>query len=179
MNRTVGIVVGVIVLAVLLVSAAFVAGNLLATQPMQAEQPIVTSNGGAGQSIQMKVDMERAKELPPQPMDLSGIVVRRADNSLFLGTGNIRPKQVLNPDLTVRIEKTFDGPMVEVVVSHATTIYKDVTAKQYQYSPPTGPVQQFLEPGSIDDIAENRTVIVWGERRGDRIIANVLLYLSF
>ncbi|MBI5030997.1 MAG: hypothetical protein HZB51_10755 [Chloroflexi bacterium] len=178
MNRTTGIDVGVVVLALLLMGAAFVAGTLLATKPIQAEQPIVISDGNS-QSIQMKLDMERAKELPTQPMDLSGIVVRRADNSLFLGTGNITPRQVLNPDLSVKIEKTFDGPVVEIVVNHATTIYKDVTAKQYQVSPPIGRVQQLIEPGSIDDIPENRTVIVWGERRGERIIATVLLYLGF
>lgn len=178
MNRTSGIVISVIALTLLLMGAAFVAGNLLATKPLFAEQPIVITNGDS-QSIQIKLDMERAKELPTQPMDVSGILVRRTDNSLFLGTGNITPKQVLNPDLSVRIEKTLDGPMVEVVINHATTIYKDVTAKQYQHGLPSGRVQQIIEPGSPDDIAENRTVIVWGERRGDRVVATVLLYLSF
>jgi hypothetical protein len=37
-------------------------------------------------------------------------------------------------------------------------------------------IQQQVEPGSLDEIGSNSMISAWGERRGDRVIATVLLY---
>jgi hypothetical protein len=64
----------------------------------------------------------------------------------------------------------YDGPLVEVVVTHDTTIYRDVTMKQFDGSPPDGKkLQQVLEPGSVDEIGENSN----GSGLGRMIESNV------
>ena len=66
---------------------------------------------------------------------------------------------------------------VEVVITSDTIIYKDVPPMPAG-GPPLGggKMQQKVEPGSLDEIGGNSFVIAWGEKRGDRLIARVLLY---
>ena len=42
--------------------------------------------------------------------------------------------------------------------------------------PADGKVQQKVEAGSLDGIGTNSFVSAWGERRGDRVIARVVVY---
>lgn len=39
-----------------------------------------------------------------------------------------------------------------------------------------GKIQQIVRPGTLDDIRKDAFLRVWGEGRGDRIIAKVILY---
>lgn len=38
-------------------------------------------------------------------------------------------------------------------------------------------IKMEVEPGNADEIGINSFVTVWGERRGDRVIADVILFL--
>lgn len=71
----------------------------------------------------------------------------------------------------------MDGPQVEVVVTHDTLIYKDVTDMP---APKSGSdvqvLAQVVEPGSLDDLNENSIVTMWGQKQGDRTIADVIVY---
>jgi hypothetical protein len=102
--------------------------------------------------------------------------VRREDSSIFIGTGQVSTQARTGEDGSLNMETTYDGPVVEVVVTHDTMIYKDATA------PPSGPpsgdqkIQQVVAPGSLDDLGENVHMQVWGERRGDRVVARVVFY---
>ncbi len=42
--------------------------------------------------------------------------------------------------------------------------------------PSDGKVQQKVAPGSLDELSKNSIISAWGERRGDRVIATILLY---
>ena len=177
----VGLLIGGIVLVVLLVGAAFVGGRLLNAQsPDQGTGgglTITTGKGGGEARTTVKLDMEPAKELPATPADVRGVFQRRADSSIFIGTGRVSVMAQKSQDGTISMTSNYDGPMVEVVTTHDTTIYCDVTMKQFNGLPSSGQkMQQVVEPGSLDDIGENSMIVVWGERRGERVVATTLVY---
>jgi len=180
-NRAGLLIGGLIALVALLAGAAFVGGRLLNTQasnPGAGSGPmIVTSQDGGGERVTVKLDMEPAKELPQTPADVRGLYQRRADSSIFIGTGQVRMMVEQNQGGVISATSNFDGPLVEIIVTHDTTLYQDVTMKQFNGPLPAGQkMQQVVEPGSIDDIGENSMIVVWGERRGDRIVATTLVY---
>ena len=86
-------------------------------------------------------------------------------------------------DDTGEREVSFEhsGPEVEVVVSRDTILYQDVT--RYVPDDPAArksserTVQQVVKPiDSLEEIGQNAEMEVWGERRGDRIVAEVVVY---
>ncbi len=178
----VGLLVGgLIALVVLLAGAAFVGGRLLNVQsPNQGiggGPVIMTSRGGGGAQTTFKLDMEPAAELPQTPAEVKGLFQRRADSSIFIGTGQVKMMVQKSQSGVISTTSDFDGPVVEVVATHDTRIYCDVTMKQFDGPPPAGQkLKQVVEPGSLDDIGENSTLVVWGERRGDRVVATTLVY---
>jgi len=180
-KRSVFLIAGGVALVVLLVSAAFVGGRLLSGQglPLPASlsggQMITVGQGGKYMST--RLDIEPAKELPASPAAIKGIFQRRTDSSLFVGTGQVSVMAQKSQGGAISMTSRYDGPLVEVVVTHATAIYRDVTMKQFDGPPPDGKkLQQVLEPGSVDEIGKNSMLTVWGDRRGDRITASVLTY---
>ena len=183
MKKRILIIGGIVVLVVLLAGAAFVGGRLLTGQglPGQASPgglSMVTSQGGGEQHI--SIQTIPAKELPQTPADARGIFDHRKDNSIFVGTGNVRMMVIKNQQSgQVQTSSSHSGPTVEVVVSPQTIVYKDVTMQQYNGGKlPSGTikVQQVVEPGSLDEIGENSDITAWGKKTGDRIIADVLVY---
>jgi hypothetical protein len=62
------------------------------------------------------------------------------------------------------------------VVTKDTQVYRDATALNPEQPPQGGPVQQKVEPGSLDEVGENSIIMAWGERRGERLVARVLMY---
>ncbi len=181
MKRPTLIIGAVVVLVLLLAGAAFVGGRLLNAQGTQQGAgmggglSMVTGTGG--QTTYTKLDMQPAPELPTTEADARGIYQRRADSSVFVGTGRVSVMAQKSQGGVISMTSNYDGPVVEVVLTHDTTVYKDVTMKQFNGPPPSGQkTQQVVEPGSIDEIGENSMVVVWGEKRGDRITARVLVY---
>jgi hypothetical protein len=180
MKRTMLIITGIIVLVALLAGAAFVGGQLLNGQglPVQASSgglKITTGQGGKpGQTFQL--DIQPAKELPQTPADAKGLFDHRKDNSIFVGTGQVRMTAQKDPSGNVTTSATHDGPTVEVVVTSQTVVYRDVTLKQFNGQPPSGKIQQVVEPGSLDEIGQDSTITVWGKKTSDRFIADVLVY---
>ncbi len=60
-----------------------------------------------------------------------------------------------------------------------TTLYKDITGERFaKNSPPPadGKVRQEVVAGSLDEIGSNSMVSAWGERRGDRLVARMVVY---
>ena len=43
---------------------------------------------------------------------------------------------------------------------------------------PDGTRKQTVEPGNVDEINEHGIISVWGERRGDRVIAHTVVYMA-
>ena len=169
----------VVVLIVLLAGAAFVGGRLLNNQPAQAAGPggLMMKSGGQGASgSQVSVQIERAKELPEAEPDATGLFAERKDNSIFVSIGHSFMVQV-DKDGTVNTQTDGNGQQLEIVVTSDTTIYKDATQMgDIITQPADGKLQQQVAPGSLDEIGANSFVSAWGERRGDRVIAKVLMY---
>lgn len=185
MKKRILIIGGIIVLIVLLAGAAFVGGRLLTGQGLPGQVAagginMVTLGGGKEQGI--SIQTIPAKELPQTPADARGLFDHRKDNSIFVGTGNVRMMVIKNQQSgQVQTSSSHTGPTVEVVVSPQTIVYKDVTMQQYNGGkPPSGSgvikVQQVVEPGSLDEIGENSDITAWGKKTGDRIVADVLVY---
>ena len=168
-RRTVWLVLGGGLLLVLLVGAAFVGGKLLARQPPREDVEVVIGGGGED-VVHFGSPLERPKELPEEEPDVCGVVTRRDGNSLFLGTGSYSVG-VGEGGVT---ELDYDGPEVEVVVTHDTEIYQETIELDFE----ADTMQRTLEPATLDDIGQATSVQVWGEKRGDRVTARVLVYQS-
>ena len=159
MKKTILMIGGIVVLVILLGGAAFIGGRLLNGQGLLGQDTDWT--------------MQLAEGLPQTPADVEGVFDHRQDKSISVGTGNAR----LQRDENGNVNSEHDGPTVEIVVTTQTTIYKDVTMRQYDGPPPEGQTfQQVVEAGTLDEIAENSMIQVRGMKTGDRYIADVLLY---
>ena len=183
------------VAAVVLVVGGFFAGWLVTGSGMaQVLRPLGLSGeepaqGGSGRgevivlddgSGPVQITFADPPELPGEPPDVLGLFLRRQDNSLVLGTGAIEVNvEVVNGDASLSANN--DGPEVEVVVTGETVIYEDITE-----SPIIGPEEaekgemvvqrEVKQVDNLDNLDENMVVRVWGEKRGDRVIATLLVY---
>jgi hypothetical protein len=176
MKRRSLILGGMVVLIMLLAGAAFVGGRLLTQNGSQGG--LVPGNVVASGKQQTRIEVEPAKELPTSVPDAIGPFVERKDNSLFVA---FRSKFMIltNKDGSVRTEGMDSGQRLEIVVTADTTLYKDVTGEQSpRNSPPPadGKIQQIVVAGALDGIGTNSFVSAWGERRGDRVVARVVVY---
>ncbi|HEY68805.1 MAG TPA: hypothetical protein G4N97_11115 [Thermoflexia bacterium] len=163
-RRMVWLVLGGGLLLALLVGAAFVGGKLLARQPPREGVEVVTMGEGGEDVVHFGSPLERPKELPEEEPDVCGVVTRRDGNSLFLGKG----AEPVGP------EAVYEEPEVEVVVTHDTEIYRQtIEIDLGAYT-----TERTLEPATLDDITNGTPVQVWGEKRGDRVVARVLVCLS-
>jgi hypothetical protein len=161
--------VGIAVLVLLLAAAAFVGGRLLNGEGI----PGLLSRGVHSPDL-IKLP---AKELPQTPADVNGIFDHRQDKSIFVGTGHITGSKGQDSSGNVHISLSHDGPVIEVVVTTQTIIYKDTTQQQFNGRPPhQGQIQQVVEPGSVDEMGQLSMITVWGRKTGDRYIADVLVY---
>ena len=121
---------------------------------------IVDAAGGVTQT-----DLKHAEELPARPPTLWGMVDHTDGNSVYVIQ--------LPPLDQIIAQKGADlGPTYEVVVTHQTVLYKDVT------SGPAidGIVYEKVAPGELEEIENGNLVKVWGEKRGDRIVAEIFKY---
>ncbi len=180
--RHMKLIVGVIALIGLLAGAAFVGGQLLNRQTASgtAGGPQIMTNGGpaaSGSTSTVSMGFESAKELPATPPDVSGLFAERKDNSVFVTVGNEFGVSI-DDDGTVHTLTNGNGQKLEVVVTSETSLYKDVTDMSFNGDSPNNPdkIQQKVAPGSLDELGQNSFVTAWGEQRGDRLIAKVLLY---
>jgi hypothetical protein len=188
MNRLT-LIIGGIVLVFLVAGAVFVGARMLNARDKEAggkggEIMLVSEGGGAG-PVTLSLDIKPAAELPPTPPEVGGLFVRRQDNSIFVGTGEISFDVTVDENGQKSTHSDYSGPVLEVVVTGETTLYRDETKM-----PSLGPnaasgdqtVQQVVKAvDSLEELGEktqNTEVQVWGERRGDRVVAQVFVYRS-
>lgn len=152
------------------------------SSPGRVIQSIAIENGGAPVAIQTTI--LPAPELPDEPSAAFGVLVSREDDKLIVGTGNIELDVDVEVDpATGKETATFlpstDGPQLEVVLTADTIVYKDVTDLSLQPGQESGErevVQAVRQVDSNDDVTGSLEIEVWGEKRGDRIIATMLVY---
>jgi hypothetical protein len=162
MKRTVWITSGVTALVLLLAGASFVGGRLLGDEGRtgNGQEFIISSSGEQNKVLGVIEEIQRADELPEAPADMLGSFVRREDNRVF-----IRP---------FGIEE--GGPETELVITHDTLIYQDVTANQFTDGVADEPRQQVLDRVALDGIGPGSIIRVWGAKRGDRVIAELIMF---
>lgn len=176
MKRSIWIAAGVVVLVLVLAGAAFVAGRLLnptAQKSDAAGKMRISAPGASGGMIEAEI--EPAEELPEERPDVLGFFARREDNSVFISesAGN---GMMIAMDEDGSISTNAGEEETEVVVTSDTLIYVDMTAESFDDSQDGEVVKQTLKPGSVDEIGEYSAVMAWGEKRGDRLVARILLY---
>ncbi len=182
-RRILAIVLGSIVVVVILAGAAFIAGRLIAP-PASAQNQSGGLNlrlGGPGGQNRVSIHVIRSKELPSTPPTVVGIVIDRQDQILSVGTGNVDISAISQgPGQQPTVQASYNGPVVQVVITHDTKIYRDVTPTDPQtVAQEQGNVQQVLEAGSLADIGKNVGIQVWGIQRGDRVTADIIVYQAF
>lgn len=145
-------------------------------------ESIASVDGGA--PVAVRTTILPAPELPSEQAAAAGVLISREDNNLLIGTGAIDLDVDIEVDPatgqeTVSLIPTTDGPELEVVLTPDTILYRDVTDMSLQPGQESGErevVQQVRQVNSAEEISGNMELEVWGERRGDRIVAAVLVY---
>jgi hypothetical protein len=178
------IIGGAILLVILLAGAAFVGAKLLTGGRLQSGPgggTVFLSGNGGGHSgpTDFSPKIKPAAQLPQTPPDANGIFDHRQDASIFVGTGKVQVQVQAGPNGSVASSSTHDGPTVEVVVTTKTEVYRDTTMDQFNGKAlPNGSptIQQVLQAGSLDELGQDSMITVWGQKTGNRIIADVLVY---
>jgi hypothetical protein len=169
------------ILVVLVGAAAFMGGRMLNGKvgPLGLGMPM-----GGGDMMSVSVQVTPAPELPKTEPETRGLFMERKDNSIFVsaismdaggkgvvvqssggGDGDGEPS-ISGPKA--------DGPKKEVVITSETTIYLENTKFPEPKPGENQVIQQTVTEGSLDDLASQSFVTVWGRKSGDRIIAEVL-----
>ena len=178
-----GLVIGGVLVLLLLLAAAFVGGRLLTPEqetavPLagvsQADElaDLALRSGDSPEGAQtFSMPMpETAPELPARPPETQGLFIGRTDDMLTIGTGSVTAMISMEPDAVP--EFNYDGIAVDVLVTNRTELYQDVT--EYTLGQ-TAVRQELLKLETLDDLQDNTLIQVWGQRDGDRIIAEVIV----
>jgi hypothetical protein len=205
MKKKILIGIGGLLAVALLAGAAFMAVRLLNSKTADGPGGLLAGlglPGGGTASFAMKIEMTPAPELPTTRADVVGQVANIKDNSIFVsefakgrggegGTMVIVGKTISGgtgastdssgPSSVDSGPTPTPGPLTEVVVSKETRIYRDTSMDNVPK--PTGgdtnlSIQQVVEPVDISQIAQDYMVQVWGQKRGDRLIAGTILVMG-
>ncbi len=182
------IVFGLIVVVVL-GAAAFIGGRLMTARAGGPDGmlPILPGADGGGAMTTMALKMEPAPELPQTEATIFGQLKRIENNSLFISDsqGMIQVQSVGSGSVAYSASSSTapqpegSGKETEIVVTEETEIYKDITEMQFNSGDgEVQEVQQKVSSITLDDFGKNGMVMVWGEHRGDRIIATTILYMG-
>ncbi len=169
------LIIGIVTVLVLLLAGAYVAGRLLkeGLGPIHVGGGNVTISSGDGNTIEAA--FVPAEELPDSPPEIAGLYSRREDNSIFTKEtdGGFR----ISMDEEGNVSTNAGEEETEIVVTNETEVYVDVTNNQLDDIKDGDTLQQTLKPGSIEELGTLTFLQAWGERRGERVIADVLVYM--
>jgi len=123
---------------------------------------------GANGKTGIRIEQLRAPELPATDPNAEGSITAVQDNSLFI-------TQTAEGD-------QGGGQSIEVVVSHATHLYRDATmdntSKADIIRSGSRTVDMIVQPMKIADVAAGDDLVAWGELRGTRLIATDVLVMK-
>jgi hypothetical protein len=170
-NRTTRNIVLAILAVTLLAVAAYVGGGLIRKQKTASEK-------GDFQIV-------AAEGLPDAPFELIGSVSSREGNSLFVETKGMNEALGLiggKGGVDKKDSNENTSPPTEIVISRETVLYRDSTWDAYISGEADkddlrgNQIQQEIVPGSAEELGPGSSVTVWGERNGDRVVAEFVLY---
>ncbi len=168
MKKIILIAFGAVLGTALVAGAVFMAVRLLNNRASAGGPGMPPAGAGGPGGTVFMLKLTPAPELPVVHADLTGVVTRIQDNSLFV-TETTHQSTNEPPS----------GPVTEVVVSQKTVIYRDTTLDNVP-APRAGTttnlaVQQVVEPAVVSSISTDSFVQVWGQKRGARLNADVIL----
>jgi hypothetical protein len=123
---------------------------------------ILTGNRIGILSAGARYELILPTQYPDRQSDVEGFVVEVKDNSIF-----VRPA-------FKREGGQQDYPPVEVVVGSTTEIYRDETDRQHPIIV-DGKFEWVINPFALDQIEVGYVLNAWGARRGDRVVADVII----
>jgi len=184
MNRKV-LTILLIAIGVLIVAAgAFTAVTLITAQSNgEADVPAGAMvfedvmDDGTGNPVTVKTVILPAKELPERPSEAGGVLVKQVDNSYFVGTGSVSVSvNVVNGEESVAVDHS--GPEIEVVVGRDTQFYQDITKVSFTASESKEQTlqQDLVAVEQPESISNGANFQVWGEKRGDRVTADIIVF---
>lgn len=174
---------GVVALLAILVGGGFTAVQLMAAQGGEADLPPGAMvfedvmDDGTGNPVTVKTVILPASELPTRPSEVAGVLVRQEDNSYFVGTGNVSVSiNVVNGETSTALDHS--GPEIEVVANRDTQFYRDVTEVSFTAGESKEQTlqQEVMSVDQPEEMPDGANMQVWGEQRGDRVIANIIVY---
>ena len=144
---------GLAAVVILVIGAAFVGGRLLAKkQPSGVRMP--------------KIVVERPKELPDRAPTTTGIIARIEGKIITIE----KPKPG-SGEVAVLTRGQEGNVTEEILVTQETTIYRDKPIKlKPGEKPPPGEVEKI----ELADLRVDEIISVWGEKRGGRVVAEVI-----
>ncbi|MCP4362363.1 MAG: hypothetical protein GY796_30525 [Chloroflexi bacterium] len=184
MNRKILAIAGIIVLVMVLAAGAYTAVNLTAAQDEPEDDLPAGSmvfedvmDDGTGNPVTVKTVILPAEALPKRPSEAGGVLVRQVDNSYFVGTGSISVNvSTVNGETSTAVDHS--GPEIEAVTNHDTLFYRDVT--DFSLTAAESKEQTFRQEIILVDqpekMPDGATIQVWGNKSGDRIIADIIVY---
>jgi hypothetical protein len=158
-------------------------GNTGARRPAGRVMQTVIDDGNG--PVASRIEILPSPDLPDAESETSGVFLRRVDNSIFVGTGsielNVQIEQAADGSIVPSVTLSSDGPEVEVVITRDTVLYKDVTKIPGQGGVPakagdTTVTQQIELIDTLDGLGGNSELQVWGTRRADRVVADIIIY---
>lgn len=182
MKRSVWLGIGLVVVLVILGAGVFTAVQLLTAQdepeiPAGAQVFEDVYDDGSGNPVTVQTVILPAPELPTDGDSLGGVFLRQEDNRYFVGTGSTSVSiQVENGETSTAVDHS--GPEIEVVVTGDTVFYEDITEVSFASSESKEQtLQQVVRPvAQPSELAQGSSLMVWGERRGDRMTAAVVVF---
>lgn len=151
---------------VLVAGAAFMGGQLLAggwaTLARERKPVDMAELGGSEESVEAMVSItvpSLPSELPERPSEAHGLVKRITGDGFILFV----PEFKITGGVGVA---TGGGRELEIVTTRDTLVYSMALGEQGE--------EWELEECAAEDIEEGVHVLVWGRKRGDRIVAEVV-----
>ncbi len=181
MKRSVWIGIGLVGLLLVLGAGAFTAVRLLSAEeeglPTGAQVFEDVFDDGSGNPVTVKTVILPADDLPAERAGAAGVLLRQEDNSYFVGTGSTSVNiSITNGEPSVAVDHS--GPEVEVVVSHDTIFYEDITEVSFESSESKEQTLQQVvrQVAPPSELMAGGSMTIWGERRGDRVVDTVIVF---
>ena len=170
-NKKLYVVLGAFVL--LVGAAAFLAGRLFSRGIGPRSESGALGNGQVFVSMN---DITPAPELPTTSPEITGVFVERKDNTVIIqtvsfdaGVGGIAENSSSDAN---------NGPRLEVIVTGETMVYRETTEFSNPVAGQEFSIQQTVEEDTLDNLNSQTMITVWGRKNGDRVVADVFLYLN-
>lgn len=183
MNKKIVMVMMIGLFVVILAGGAYTAVQLLSAQNETAEAPPGAMvfedvmDDGTGNPVTVKTIILPAAELPERPSEAAGALTKQEDNSFFVGTGSISVSvNTINGETSTAVDHS--GPEIEVVAGRDTQFYRDVTEVSFTAAESKEQTlqQEVVAVEKPAAMPAGANIQAWGEQRGDRVIADIIVY---